>query len=224
MFFLSASWFPNVSIIILGIITIFYLFAQYKYQYWKRKGVKSLPTHWLFGNFESIMFLRESVGNIFQSLYRQAENEPYVGVYIFQNPCLLLRSPELIKQILVKDFNIFPNRQFASKNGRDLIGATNLFSVENPRWKYFRTQLSPVFSSGKQKKLFSLMTESAENMRNYFHCHLKNEGDVKVFDVKEDSNKYVTDVISSMAFGISTNSFQTPTPEFFKRGMFFLNW
>ncbi|XP_051154870.1 uncharacterized protein LOC127277625 [Leptopilina boulardi] len=220
MFSLNQLWLLNVFLIIFGLLTIFYFYAQYKYKYWKKRGVKSLPTHWLFGNFKNLLFLRESVANIFHQLHRDAKDESYVGVYIFQIPCLLVRSPELIKQILVKDFNIFPNRQFASSNNKngDQVGATSLFSVENPRWKYFRTHLSPIFSSGKQKKIFTLMIESAENMRNYFNNQLKNEGDVKMFDVKEDSNKYITDIISSMAFGISTNSFEIPTPEFFKRG------
>lgn len=42
--------------------------------------------------------------------YFDKGSEPISGLYFFHKPVLMIRERELIKRILVKDFNYFTNR------------------------------------------------------------------------------------------------------------------
>ncbi|XP_053599163.1 cytochrome P450 6k1-like [Microplitis demolitor] len=133
-------------------------------------------------------------------------------------PFLILRDPKIIKQMIIKDFNYFQNRYFSSRNRNDRLGTDNLFSINNPEWKYIRTKLSPTFTSGKLKQLFHLMVETSDNMKNYLDSKFVNNNDkIESIEVKNTCTMYTTDIVASLAFGISTNSFSQPTPEFYLR-------
>ncbi|XP_033224729.1 cytochrome P450 6k1-like [Belonocnema kinseyi] len=211
------SWFfPNALVVFAFIFISIYFYIQHNLSYWKRKGVPSPPTHWLFGNFKDAILGRMSAGNLLGKLHKEAGDEPFIGLYVMHKPFFLMRDPELVKQVFVKDFQVFQNRYFAAVKSKDLIASTGLFSINNPEWKYLRMKLSPVFSSGKQKKLFSLMIESSENMRKFLGDQLNENEKVQNVDAYIVSIRYITDVISSLAYGVRTNSFGQDQ-EFFNR-------
>ncbi|XP_066594596.1 cytochrome P450 6k1-like [Prorops nasuta] len=205
----------EVACIFLALFGLFYSWSRYKHSYWKRKGVRSLPTHWLFGNFKDAIYLKTSPGLALGDLHNQTlPEDDLLGVYIFQKPFLLIRSPEIMKHILVRDFNNFKDRYFTINNKNDLVGSTNLFAIHNPEWKYLRMKMSPVFSSGKVKKLLNLMLENADTLEKHLEEKLS-DGKMKPIIIKDTFRKFTTDVISSIAFGIKTNSFSDPEPNFY---------
>ncbi|CAD6235173.1 GSCOCT00007844001.2-RA-CDS [Cotesia congregata] len=199
--------------------SIFYVWAKYKLTYWQQRGVPTLPTNLIFGNFKDAMLLRVSPGYLLGRLYNEAKGDPpFLGIYIMHKPFLILRDPKIIKQMIIKDFNFFQNRYFSSRNRNDKLGTDNLFSINNPEWKYIRTKLSPTFTSGKLKQLFHLMVETSDNMKNYLDKKFADDKNkIQSIEVKDTSTMYTTDIVASLAFGISTNSFDQPTPEFYKR-------
>ncbi|XP_011298218.1 cytochrome P450 6k1 [Fopius arisanus] len=198
---------------------IFFIWAKWKLTYWQRRGVPTLPTNLFFGNFADSICGRISPGWLLGRLYSQAEpGSKFLGIYIFQQPFFLLRDPQLIKQMFIKDFNVFSGRYFAPKNSRDRIGTQNLFSIDNPEWQHLRHKLSPAFSSGKLKGLFGLMVESSESLATHLENQFKNHsGGRKCIEVKDATTRYTTDIISSLAFGVHTNSFEKSASEFYTR-------
>ncbi|XP_015121128.1 cytochrome P450 6k1 [Diachasma alloeum] len=207
------------------LLGIFYIWAKWKLSYWQRRGVPTLPTSIFFGNFADSIFLRISPGYLLGQLYNQAPSDAkFLGIYIFQKPFLLLRDPHLVKQIFIKDFNVFSSRHFAVKNGRDKIGTQNLFSIDNPQWQYLRNKLSPAFSSGKLKALFGLMLESSESLKTHLENQFRIDSSGKrTIEVRDASTRYTTDIISSLAFGVRTNSFEKSTSEFYTRSRDFFS-
>ena len=205
----------SFSIIFISLAITFYFYLKYKHSYWSRRGVYSPPCHWLFGHFKEFFFLRKSPPEVLEELHNGVdENVPLVGFYIFHKAFLLVRDPEAVKHVLVKDFPVFCNRGFAYKQKSDIVTTKNIFSEHQPEWKHLRTKMSPMFTSGKQKKLFLLMLECAENLKNYLESKIKSKTSV---EVREISMKYTIDVISSLSFGIQINSFVEPKSEFFAR-------
>ncbi|KYN21324.1 PREDICTED: cytochrome P450 6k1-like [Trachymyrmex cornetzi] len=205
----------DALVIFSSLFATLYLWMKWKHTYWQRHGVSTLPTHWFFGHFKDAMLFRKSAGVVLSELHKQAENEDVLGIYILHKPFLILRNPELIKQIMIKDFNIFPNHYFRGANNSDTISKWSLFSIRYPEWKYLRSKMTPVFTSGKLKNLFQLMQESGEKMRDHLHDQIKDNSKIMSIKVKDTFYKYTTDVTSSVAFGIRTNCFDTPSPEFY---------
>lgn len=204
------------TVITLG--TLLFLFLKYKRTYWQRKGVPTLPSHWLFGNVKDIIQWKKSPALVIGELHQKASNnDDILGIYILHKPFLLLRNAELIKQILIKDFNYFPDRYFTAKSFYDKIGSSNLFTIHNPEWRYLRNKISPVFSSGKMKKIFNLIVETTDSMNTYLEQQFANDVKMKSIQIKDIALRYTTDVISSVAFGIQVNSFDPKTMQFFEK-------
>ncbi|KAK2586911.1 hypothetical protein KPH14_009844 [Odynerus spinipes] len=201
--------------IILALAGAFYLWMKNRHSYWKKRGVPSLPsTHWLFGDFKDIIAMRKSASLVLGDFYQQTNKDnKFFGVYVFHKPFLFLKDPQIIKTMLIKDFDIFSNRYFSQKTSKDLA-TYNLFTVDNPDWKHLRVKMSPLFTIGKIKKLFHLMIETSETMKEYLEQRTKSNSVITV-DVKDIFMKYSTDIISSLAFGVRTNSFGEPIPEFY---------
>lgn len=53
-----------------------------------------------------------------------------VGIYQALQPLLLIKDPELIKQITVKDFDAFPEHQPFAPEGIDSLWDNNLFAMK----------------------------------------------------------------------------------------------
>ncbi|XP_043504588.1 cytochrome P450 6k1-like [Polistes fuscatus] len=192
------------------------IYAKYKLNYWKRRGVESLPSDLIFGNFKEAVLFRSAPGWHLGQLYKKApQDAPYIGFYIFHKPCLLLRDPEIIKQFLIRDFENFSDRHFAGSNQKDSIGMKNLFGLKNPAWKYLRSKITPTLTRGKLKQMFPLMMEIGGPMMDHLRKQSTiNKNNVKIVDAQELSYTYTTDLIASVALGTKMDSFNYPNNEF----------
>ncbi|KYQ60379.1 Cytochrome P450 9e2 [Trachymyrmex zeteki] len=119
---------------------------------------------------------------------------------------LPLSKTDLIKDILVKNFESFPNRHgFAEFNDRLL--KKNLASLHGEKWRNVRNLLSPSFTSSKMKTMFTLMSECAMDFAKFLSSLPVYERNINMKDV---FSKYTNDVIATCAFGIKTNSTKDP--------------
>ena len=207
----------NILVLVTIILSsIYYIFAKYQQNYWKKLGVYSPPCHWFFGHFKDACLLKKSFPQTFKQLYdTKTSDSPVIGIYLLQKPFLIIRDPEFIKQMYIKDFNVFCNRYFASRSKTDIIGSQNLFSIDNPQWRYLRTKLSPAFSTLKLQRLVQIMLRSAENMNKFLDKQIDGKKRVTV-ECRQLSDKYTTDVITTFAFGIQTDSYVNT--ELYERG------
>lgn len=211
------SLFMPIIFSIAFFVIILILYLKYTRTYWLRRGVPTVPGHWLFGNIKKILDLKKPPAYVISDIYQKcSENDDILGIYIFFKPFLLIKDPAIIKQILIKDFNYFPDRNFTIQSFYDEIGNKSLFTLKNPQWKYLRTKLSPIFSSAKVKKLFHLMVEAANSMNKYLDDEFSNDTKTKTIMIKDVTLKYTTNVISSVAFGIQVNSFNPKTIQFYE--------
>lgn len=60
-----------------------------------------------------------------------------------------MRDPELIKDILVTNFNSFRNNDIAISTKYDQLSAVNPFFKEDDEWRESRRAISPMFSQTK---------------------------------------------------------------------------
>lgn len=110
MAILSYNWKIAVLALFVGILTLFYFYSKRKYTYWERNGFKVLPrVSYLFGHFKGTILEKVFIADVVTKLYN-ATTEPFIGIYSVFTPVLLVRDPELIRSILIKDFAHFTDR------------------------------------------------------------------------------------------------------------------
>ncbi|XP_043483753.1 cytochrome P450 6k1-like [Leptopilina heterotoma] len=210
------------NILILLIVTIIttivaiYMYMTRKFKHWKKKGIVELKPTPFAGNFGDCLLMKISPGLLFKQIYDEGKGLPYVGMYIFDKPTLLLRDPEIIKRVLIKDFNYF-NDRFSRASESDKIGNSNLFMIKNPDWKTVRAKLTPIFTSGRLKKMFLLMEEVGKDLDMHLASEVP-EGTVGTLEMKEVCAKFTTDMIGTTAYGLKVNSLNNPDAEFRKCG------
>lgn len=163
MAILTGFWGLDGMILMTVSIICAYLYMTRKFLYWKKRGIDEITPTPFTGNFAECFFMKKSPGEFVKDLYDRAPEVSYSGFYIFDRPFLLVRDPEVIKNILVRDFNYFADR-FAAASPDDKLGSSNLFIVKNPAWKILRSKLTPIFTSGKLKKMFQLMLEVGKDL------------------------------------------------------------
>lgn len=195
------------------ILALIFVFVLYKYltrtfSYWKKKQVPYVKPYPLVGNFFDVLTLRKTFGHYFADLYSNRK-DPFFGIFVFDTPYLVVKDPDLVKSILVKDFNYFYDRTIACDEKADGIMANLIFSMKNPDWKVVRSKLTPIFTSGKLKAMLPLMNKAADDMRT----HLEKVNGT-VVEAKELCAKFTTDLLTSCAFGINAHSFDRENAEF----------
>lgn len=202
----------SILIIITLILAVIYYWCKHTYSYWQRHGIPYIKPTPIIGNTKEAFQLKTSFGLHLSDIYNDPKmsDEAVVGIYTFNQPGLIIRDTELIKSVLIKDFQYFNNRFSNCDPHGDALANNNLFFARDSNWKDLRTKISPVFTSGKIKQMYPLMLEISSQLEQ----HLANKGDQFVTEVKEICALFTTDLIATIAFGISANSLKNPKGEF----------
>lgn len=194
---------------LLGIIFILlYKYSTRKYDYWKKRNVPAIKPIPFFGSLLPVLALKTTVGEWLRDNCNKTDGD-YFGVYVFDQPTLILKSPKLVKAIIQKDFDNFNDRS-AATNSDDPIMTHVLFFQRNPAWRPSRAKVSSMFTSGKLKAMFPLMLLETEQMTDY----LSKYANVPNVEAKDVSAKYSTNVITRCAFAIDAGSFRNENAEF----------
>jgi cytochrome P450 len=98
-----------------------------------------------------------SIGKLLQQIYEGHSDKPYIGIFAFDKPILLIRDLELVKNFLVKDFQNFTDHVATADEKVEPLASRILFAIKGQRWHHLRTNLTPVFTSGKMKMMFYLV-------------------------------------------------------------------
>jgi cytochrome P450 family 9 len=157
-----------------------------------------------------------------QRIYNMFPNAKYFGLYDFVTPAFVIRDPDLINTIAIKQFDNFCDHNNFVNEDLDPMASKNLFGMTGDRWREMRKLLSPSFTSSKMKTMFELITQVAENFIDFVTTQGGKAG--KAFNTKDLLSRYATDTIATCAFGISVDSFNHPNNEFFSIGQKTLNF
>jgi cytochrome P450 family 6 len=91
----------------------------------------------------------------------------------------------------------------------------NLLNLEFDKWQPLRNRLTPVFTSGKLKKMFLLISQCADHLEQTIEKVVNYDEPI---ECRELTAKYTTDVIGICAFGIDINALSDENSEFRKMG------
>ncbi|KAH8257946.1 hypothetical protein KR038_003358 [Drosophila bunnanda] len=207
-----------LSLILLAIICVL---LHRHYSYWQRLGVPEIRPMWIVGNLMP-MLMQKGFPEFMYQLYNhpEARNEPFVGIYMFHQPSLLIRNPEVAKNILVRDFGKFRDRHSNTDQKHDSLGSYSLFFLKNPAWKEVRMKLSPFFTGTRLRKMFPLIEDVGASMDTHLRQQPLHDQHLGSFDLeaKELCALFTTDVIATVAYGVRANSFKDPNGDFRRHG------
>ncbi|GBN26629.1 Cytochrome P450 3A21 [Araneus ventricosus] len=128
-----------------------------------------------------------------------------LGYFYGMKPVLLVTDPYLLKNIFIKDFNKFINREafnplhkYSLKDKR----SQTVLILPGQAWKDVRSVLTPTFTTSKMKQMSGSMNSSIETM-----LEILQEKAQKgiVFDIFDVYQRLTMDVITKTAFGVQTD-------------------
>lgn len=192
--------------VISSVLTVFYIFLKQKFTYWSNRQIDFEIPSFPFGNFTENVLQKKCTGIVLKDIYNKCKGS-VIGIYIVHCPVLLIKDLNLIKNILIKDFDHFMGRGMHTDKERDPLSA-HLFALPPKEWQPMRQKLSPTFSSGKIKAMFITAINCGENMKKYLNQEIKSGK--KLFDMREIFARFTTDIITSVAFGIETDAISNP--------------
>lgn len=112
MALLTEFWLLDLSTLLVTIFAGLYIFFKYSFSYWENRGIPFLKPSFPYGNVENLARKRVNFGIEIARKYQELKKfkERYGGFYMFNQPVLLIMDPDLAKNILIKEFNKFPDR------------------------------------------------------------------------------------------------------------------
>ncbi|KAL4625086.1 thromboxane-A synthase isoform X1 [Arapaima gigas] len=190
----------SVTIALLLIfLALLYWYSVFPYSILARCGIRHPKPLPFFGN----MFL-----------FRQGFIEPHnqlikqygrvCGYYLGRRPVVLVADPDMLKQILVKDFSSFPNRMTIKAATKPI--SESLLMLKDERWKRVRSILTPSFSSAKMREagiMVPLINAATETLMRNLNVYAESG---RSFDIHRCFGCFAMDVIASVGFGTQVDS------------------
>ena len=213
---------------ILVFITAFFLFLYYRgtrnYKKYKLRGLAQAEPTWPFGSAHNWgMLFSKNIGvstqySVFMGT--ELEKEKMFGIYGHPDngDALVINDAELAKKMLIKDFDHFVDRtsfglKFDEDNEADMVFAHSFMMQKGDDWKTNRSLMTPVFTTGKLKLMYSLLDKCGKQLED--HVAKCSEQNVEI-DCKDIFSKFSLDGISTSGFGIESKSFTDPNNTFRK--------
>uniref|UniRef100_A0A182JVP2 Cytochrome P450 n=1 Tax=Anopheles christyi TaxID=43041 RepID=A0A182JVP2_9DIPT len=220
----------KMLLILFGSVVAFgalvYIFLTWEFGFWEKYGVKGPKPKILLGNIPYLLTKKRHMVYNYDQIYNDYKNEPAVGYFSIRSPQLLVRDPELIKEVLSKSFHNFAANDFSDTvdEKSDPLLARNPFSLSGEKWKTRRAEITPGFTNNRIKAMAHLMDAVCDHMSDYLRNQAKSNNGVAALDAKEVMAKYTTDVVASCIFAIDAQSFVKENPEIRLMGKRIMNF
>lgn len=119
-------------------------------------------------------------------------------------PTYFVTEPDLVRDILVRDFSQLPNHRFIPT---EPCFESNLFNARVEDWKRIRSIVSPAFTSSKLQQLASEIDLCADTfMANIAKVSSPGQS----FNVQDYFGSFALDVLTSCAYGTKVESLSNP--------------
>jgi cytochrome P450 family 9 len=156
--------------LIAGIVyTAFIIY--YQYTYWKYRKMLHIELVPILGNNAPIFFRSTSFAIHSQNLYKRYPDARWYGLFDFNTPTVMLKDPNLIRDICIKNFDTFIDHDSFVTEEMDPIIGSNLFSLRGQRWRDMRIIVTSNFTSVKMRMMFDLILKCSHDFIEYLLNH-----------------------------------------------------
>lgn len=170
------------------------LYHLNKFNYWKLKGIKGPKPIPIFGNILAFLFCDRGKLEIdFVHKYGKV-----YGCYDGTKPILAIADPEVLRQICIKDFDVFPDHQLF--HHLNIYQKSFLFFTKGNQWKKIRALMSPSFTSGKIRKVFKFLNDCSEDLLEKIRDGISSNDGIIV--AKQLYSHYTLDALATFCYNI----------------------
>lgn len=186
-----------IFLVLLSILSSFiYMFLKWHFSVFRRLQIPGPKPNYLLGNLLTILHK----GQLQAMVSWSKEYGRVFGYFEGWTPVIAVSDSDILKEILVKDFNNFRSRKPFPLAPRKALG---LFLENGDQWKKSRSSLTPAFSSGKLRQMFPTINKCVDHLVSNTNekCEIG-----EPFDAYNLYQCLTLDVIGRCAFGLQTNS------------------
>lgn len=191
-------WFSNQTWILFATVAaLLWVYLRRRLSFLQKLGFKDsgsgflgLKNFWLFSRNPDYMVYEFDIEK------RKKYGDVY-GIYTFLSATVVVWDTDILKEILIKKFNIFPDRQktLLKIQGKELNNG--LLGISGSQWKRVRSTLSPTFSTSKLRIMLPIVQKCGEKFVERLTTIIdEKEG---VFDLKQVLGRFTMNVICSSA-------------------------
>uniref|UniRef100_A0A1B6EBP2 Cytochrome P450 n=1 Tax=Clastoptera arizonana TaxID=38151 RepID=A0A1B6EBP2_9HEMI len=179
---------------------LIYLVSSLKsyFNYFKDRGIPYIKHSTQWEAFKGQWLGKLGFVEIYQTMYDELKGHRFGGFFEMDKKAILIRDPELVERVMVKDFNHFYNRGLPVDLEKDPLNA-NLFNLEGSEWRNMRLKISPTFTTGKLKGMLEQLCACGDKL-------IKHIGEVSAAGQPVHSKPIISsfsfEVIASIAFGL----------------------
>lgn len=122
------GWNIFISLVVAVVVLIAFWFKK-KFSYWEDHGFQFIKPEFPFGSLKGVGF-KVHFGEKSKAFYCEFRNKAKaVGMYFFVAPVILITDLDVVKHVLVKDFNNFHDRGLYVNTKTDPLSG-HLFAIE----------------------------------------------------------------------------------------------
>ncbi|CAG9806327.1 unnamed protein product [Chironomus riparius] len=204
----------TISLGLLGLILVFLSSMIFKrYSAMQTLGFMHEKPEFPFGNLRGIGIKHHMIHILARTYNKFSKISSVHGLYAFLNTTFVVTDLDLVKDILVNNFDVFQNRGLFNSKEHDPLSA-HLAALEDQEWRKMRQILTPTYTSGKMKMMFNTVLSVSNQMIE----KLKANDNLGAVEVREVIASFMTDVIGNIAFGLEMHAIEDPNSEFRKMG------
>jgi cytochrome P450 len=205
----------TIVLLLILLVTGALYFLKVNHAYWRKRGVPGPKPQLIFGNMGDSFLMKKSLFDVLADIYNKYPDWPFVGIFRGTAPVLLIRDPDLIKDIMVKSFDHFHDNDLEADKTVDPLLGRNPFFLKGGEWKTVRSQLTSGFTSAKMKWLYQYLEETSEQMIKFIQNE-PNAMNGNGYESKELCSRFTLNNVSSCAFGIEGRCFEDNNSEFWQ--------
>ncbi|CAL1287242.1 unnamed protein product [Larinioides sclopetarius] len=115
--------------------------------YWKKRGVPHMPRTSYYAMWRN--FGEKGMAGVVRDMGKNNLGRVY-GAFEGSKPHVVISDPELLRDIFIKDFHIFPERRSATIG--DPLSDCAVSNLTGEQWKRVRTIITPAFTSKRMRQ------------------------------------------------------------------------
>jgi len=218
----TARMLVEILLALLLIFTALYKWITKSFDKWEKAGIPHDKPTFPYGTHNIFNMSKHMNDYAHEDYikYKIEGKQKVHGWFITGKPTLSVNDVEILKNMEVKDFNHFVDRNevnlsrnFTVAGNIDKLWGLQLANASGDHWKDIRSTFTPIFTSGKMKGMVRFIVEVSRGLVTELHEKAKLGQE---FNLKDTFGKFSMDALASCAFGVDAQSFTNDKSVFVK--------